>query len=136
MLLRHFCFCFTRNMQNWLNICLLTNKEPNFDERQKSELKVFNLSKSNFKNCFSRSSKDGSIFECEDDTFSSANIKILYLHKIWVKTSYTNVIHQFAHVFRKNGLCLMDCIVTLKEKTLELEHNQDKYTFCFYFFYI
>ena len=25
-------------------------------------------------------------------------------------------------------------IVTLKEKTLELEHNQDKYTFCFYFF--
>ena len=27
-------------------------------------------------------------------------------------------------------------IVTLKEKTLELEHNQDKYTFCFYFFHI
>ena len=28
-------------------------------------------------------------------------------------------------------------IVTLKEKALELEHNQDKYTFCFYFlFYI
>ena len=25
-------------------------------------------------------------------------------------------------------------IVMLKEKTLELEHNQDKYTFCFYFF--
>ena len=24
----------------------------------------------------------------------------------------------------------------LKEKTLELEHNRDKYTFCFYFFYI
>ena len=25
-------------------------------------------------------------------------------------------------------------IVTLKEKTLELEYNEDKYTFCFYFF--
>ena len=54
-----------------------------------------------FKNCFSYSSKDGSIFECEDDTFSSANIKILYLHKIWVKISYTNVIHQFARFSKK-----------------------------------
>ena len=26
-------------------------------------------------------------------------------------------------------------IVTLKEKTLELEHNQDKYAFCFLFFF-
>ena len=27
-------------------------------------------------------------------------------------------------------------IVTLKEKTLELEHNQNEYTLCFDFFYI
>ena len=47
MLLRHLCFSFARNMQNSVNICLLNNKEPNIDERQKRELKVFNLSKSN-----------------------------------------------------------------------------------------
>ena len=87
MLLRHPCL----SLQNWLNICLLNNKEPNFDERQKDELKVFNLSKSKknwlkiyLKIVFSYSSKDGSIFECEDDTFSSANIKILYLHKCYL----------------------------------------------------